>query len=57
MTKMNIEIEIKNESELLRILGHNLKTAKSDSDKNKLNRYIDNAKNKISELKSAEAMN
>lgn len=57
MTKMNIEIEIKNENELLRILGHNLKDAKSDSDKNKLNRYIDNAKNKISELKAAEAMN
>lgn len=54
---MNIEIEIKNENELLRILGHNLKDAKSDSDKNKLNRYIDNAKNKISELKAAEAMN
>ena len=57
MTKMNIEIEIKNENELLRILGHNLKDAKSDSDKNKLNRYIDNAKNKISQLKAAEAMN
>lgn len=57
MTKMNIEIEIKNENELLRILGHNLKDAKSDSDKNKLNRYIDNAKNKISELKTAESMN
>ena len=53
MDKVNAEIEIKNENELLRVYEHNLQNAKSDSEKSKINSYIDRAKKEISYIKAA----
>ena len=36
MNKMNAEIDIKNENELLRVYEHNLQNAKSDAEKSKI---------------------
>lgn len=54
---MNMEIEIKNENELLRIFEYKLKDAKSDSEKNRINSYIDKTKNELSKHKAAIGMN
>ena len=52
MDKVNAEIEIKNENELLRVYEHNLQNAKS-----KINSYIDRAKKEISNIKAAAGLN
>lgn len=46
------EIEIKNQKELLRVLGNDLKNAKTDAQKTKLNGYITAAKDEISKLEA-----
>ena len=57
MNKMNAEIDIKNENEILRVYEHNLQNAKSDSERSKINSYIDRAKKEISNLKAAAGLN
>lgn len=57
MNKMNAEIDIKNENELLRVYEHNLQNAKSDAEKSKINSYIDRAKKEISNIKAAAGLN
>lgn len=57
MNKMNAEIDIKNENELLRVYEHNLQNAKSDAEKSKINSYIDRAKKEISNIKAATGLN
>lgn len=57
MTKMNAEIDIKNENELLRIHEHNLQNAKSDAERAKIKSYIDRAKKEISDIKAAAGLN
>ncbi|WP_294353080.1 hypothetical protein [uncultured Clostridium sp.] len=54
MTKMAIEIDIKNENELLRVCENNLKNAKSDTEKTKLNNSISKIKAEISRLEAEE---
>lgn len=57
MNKMNVEIDIKNENEILRVYEHNLQNAKSDSERSKINSYIDRAKKEISNRKAAAGLN
>lgn len=57
MNKMNAEIDIKNENEILRVYEHNLQNAKSDSERSKINSYIDRAKKEISNRKAAAGLN
>ena len=57
MNKMNAEIDIKNENEILRVYEHNLQSAKSDSERSKINSYIDRAKKEISNRKAAAGLN
>lgn len=46
------EIEEKNQKELLRVYESDLKKAKSDKEKDKLNQYIAKAKAEISKLEA-----
>lgn len=57
MNKMNAEIDIKNENEILGVYEHNLQNAKSDSERSKINSYIDRAKKEISNRKAAAGLN
>ena len=57
MDKVNAEIDIKNENELLRVYEHNLQNAKSDAEKTKINSNIDRAKKEISNFKAAAGLN
>ena len=57
MNKMNAKIDIKNENEILRVYEHNLQNAKSDSERSKINSYIDRAKKEISNRKAAAGLN
>lgn len=57
MNKMNAEIDIKNENEILRVYEHNLQNAKSDSERSNINSYIDRAKKEISNRKAAAGLN
>lgn len=51
---MAIEIDIKNENELLRVCENNFKNAKNDTEKAKLNNKISSLKSEISRLEAEE---
>ncbi len=54
MTKMAMDIDIKNENEILRIYENNLKNAKTDAEKAKWNDSIVKLQSEINKLEEEE---
>ena len=54
MTKMAMDIDIKNENEILRIYENNLKNAKTDAEKAKWNNSIVKLQSEINKLEEEE---
>lgn len=54
MTKMAMDIDIKNEHEILRIYENNLKNAKTDAEKAKWNDSIVKLQSEINKLEEEE---
>lgn len=54
MDKLFVEMDIGNQKELLRIYENNLKNAKTDSEKEKINKHIEQTEAEISKLVAEE---